>query len=60
MSSIQLLVVLVLVMYLWWALQVLVPITAETRKVIAIIVLVFAIIMLLWAFGAIPLFHLAR
>ena len=60
MSILQIVLVLILVEYAWWALSVLIPIKAETRKVIAVIVLVLAILMLLWAFGVIPLFHLQR
>ena len=57
---IQVILVLVVVMYLWWSIQVLFPPKAETRKVIAVIVLICSIILLLWAFGVIPLFHFTR
>jgi hypothetical protein len=60
MTTTSIILVLVLVMYLWWAIQVLFPPKTETRKIIAILVLIVSILMLLWAFGVIPLFHLVR
>jgi hypothetical protein len=57
---IQVTVILILGIYLWWAIQVLFPPTTETRKVIAILVLIISILLLLWAFGVVPLFHFVR
>jgi hypothetical protein len=57
---IQVALILIIGIYLWWAIQVLFPPKAETRKVIAVIVLICSIILLLWAFGVIPLFHFTR
>ena len=60
MSLLNVILILVLVMYFWWAFRTLVQMSAETIRVIAIIVLIFSILMLLWAFGVIPLFHMTR
>ena len=57
---IQVALVLIVGIYLWWAIQVLFPPKTETRKVIAIFVLIVSILLLLWASGVIPLFHFVR
>ena len=60
MSLLNVILILVLVQYFWFAFRTLVPMSAETIRVIAIIVLIVSILLLLWAFGVVPLFHFVR